>query len=191
MAVRFAVIIYLLTLTCRACDAAFPAGLRSQLPTQLNSIEDIKFSCDVNSFNITLNMRQPFKGLLFAKDFAQECRMLGTSSTTVTIELQTSGCGVSLTSSPPEHGTGGVRMSYKVHLVVQQDRHLRQITDIEREVECQLAEEAFLVKSKPLVGVLREELKGGKIKHRVGRMKDAGWSKELEGKQLEGNWKKH
>nr|CAH7753514.1 unnamed protein product [Callosobruchus chinensis] len=185
MAVRSALIIFSLTLTCSVCEAAFPAGLRSQLPTQLNSIEDIKFSCDVNSFNITLNMRQPFKGLLFAKDFAQECRMLGTSSSTISIGLPTSGCGVSLTSSPLEHGTGGVRMSYKVHLVVQQDRHLRQITDIEREVECQLPEEAFLVRSTPLVGVLREELKGGKIKHRVGRMKDAGWSKELEGKQLE------
>nr|CAI5869204.1 unnamed protein product [Callosobruchus analis] len=89
-----------------------------------------------------------------------------TSSQIVTIDLPTSGCGVSLTSSPPEHGAGGVRMSYKVHLVVQQDRHLRQITDIERAVECQLPEEAFLVKSTPLIGVLREELKGGKIKHR-------------------------
>nr|CAI5869205.1 unnamed protein product [Callosobruchus analis] len=98
--------------------------------------------------------------------FKMEQTSTGTSSQIVTIDLPTSGCGVSLTSSPPEHGAGGVRMSYKVHLVVQQDRHLRQITDIERAVECQLPEEAFLVKSTPLIGVLREELKGGKIKHR-------------------------
>nr|CAI5869208.1 unnamed protein product [Callosobruchus analis] len=80
MAVRVAVIIYLLALAYSVCEAAFPAGLRSQLPIQLNSIEDIKFSCDVNRFNITLKMRQPFKGLLFAKDFSQECRMLGRAS---------------------------------------------------------------------------------------------------------------
>ncbi|XP_074035920.1 cypher isoform X2 [Leptinotarsa decemlineata] len=76
-------------------------------------------------------------------------------------------------------------MFYTVHLVIQQDKFLRLISDQEKNVRCYLKDEDFLVKSRALVKTLKSELRGGQISHRVGRMRDAGWSKELEGKQLE------
>ncbi|CAG9813468.1 unnamed protein product [Phaedon cochleariae] len=165
-------------------ESAFPPSLRhSTHPATTNKIKDVTLSCDSENFNVTLMMQSPFKGMLFAKDFAQECKSIGTFSNSVIISLPTSGCGVRLSSFPTENGN--VQMVYTVNLVIQQDRFLRQITDQERVIKCPLKESDFLLKSNALVRTLKNELTRGQISHRVGRMKDAGWSKELEGKQLE------
>ncbi|KAG5876844.1 hypothetical protein JTB14_002900 [Gonioctena quinquepunctata] len=176
-------LLYILCMSILPLRSAFPPSLRYPLQVAVNKITDVNFTCDLENLNVTLTMKTSFKGLLFAKDFAQECKTIGSFSNTVTISLPTSGCGVRLSSVPD--GQGSVRMFYTVSLVVQQDRFLRQISDQEKIVRCHLKDEDFLVKSKALVKTLESELKGGQISHRVGRMRDAGWSKELEGKQLE------
>lgn len=46
-------------------------------------------------------------------------------------------------------------------------------------------DDAFLVKSDNMIEALKNDLLGNNKNHRIGRMKDEGWSKELEGKPLE------
>lgn len=43
----------------------------------VNTITDIQTSCDSQNINITISTAQPFKGVAFAKDFAQECKTFG------------------------------------------------------------------------------------------------------------------
>ncbi|XP_019868469.1 uncharacterized protein LOC109597263 [Aethina tumida] len=164
--------------------SAFPPSLRYPLPVAINRITDLSLSCDSQSINITVEMQHPFKGLLFAKDFAQECKSIGVFSNTVSISLPTSGCGVRLNSRSDENGF--LEMFYSVTVIVQQDRHLRQITDQERIVQCSVNDSAFLVKSKPMQDVIRNELTSHVNNHRVGRMKKLeGWSKEFDDEPIE------
>ncbi|XP_018562038.1 uncharacterized protein LOC108904104 [Anoplophora glabripennis] len=176
-------VLYILSDFALPLLSAFPPNVRNPLPVATNKITDIKISCDSENLNTTLTMRCPFKGLLFAKDFAQECKIVGSFSNTITISLPTSGCGVRLSTF--EDPNGSIQMFYSVNLVIQQDRYLRQISDQVKTIRCVVKDEAFLIKSSALMSALRSDVKGGQINHRIGRMKDAGWSKELEGKQLE------
>lgn len=49
-------------------------------------------------------------------------------------------------------------MFYAVTLVIQQDPHLRQITDQEYIIKCQLQDNALAVKSEPMVEALRSDM---------------------------------
>lgn len=84
--------------------------------------------------------------------------VLGALKNTIDINLPTSGCGVRLNSYANDHGE--TLMSYKVILVAQQDRHLRQASDTERVVECIVPENAFLVKSEPMRKAIEKEVLG-------------------------------
>lgn len=63
-------------------------------------------------------------------------------------------------------------MVYSVVLVAQQDRHLRQIADQEKYLECVVEEDAFSIESKSMLEVVKNELmeRHGK-NQRSGRMK--------------------
>ncbi|CAG9860439.1 unnamed protein product [Phyllotreta striolata] len=161
---------------------AFPPSLRYPLPIALNKITGLNFTCDSDNFNVSISTHLPFKGLLFAKDFAQECKAKGDMSNKIQLSLPTSGCGVRLSSASTNQHEA--EMFYTVNIVIQQDRHLRQISDQEKTIKCPLKDEDLLVKSKALAKTLKQ-LKDGRIHQRVGRMKNEGWSKELDGKQLE------
>lgn len=72
-------------------------------------------------------------------------------------------------------------MSYTVSIVAQQDRHLRQISDQERVIDCSIEDSAFAVKSKPMEEAVEKEVLGyNKGTSRTGRMKDEGWSKDFD-----------
>lgn len=68
---------YILSVSIFPVRSALPPSLRNPLPVIVNKIADINYTCDSDNFNITLKMRSPFKGLIFAKDFAQECKTIG------------------------------------------------------------------------------------------------------------------
>lgn len=70
-----------------------------------------------------------------------------------TIHLPTSGCGIKLNSKEDDR-----RMYFAMMLVVQQDRHLRQITDQERLVKCELDGATFALKSASMTEDLKREL---------------------------------
>lgn len=42
-----------------------------------NRIVNVNATCNATSLNINITMAKPFKGLLSAKDFSQECRSVG------------------------------------------------------------------------------------------------------------------
>lgn len=96
----------------------------------------------------------------------------------VSVDLPTSGCGVRLSKDSEDMLGDEKKMFYSVTLVVQQDKHLRQISDQERTVKCMVDTNVFNVKSKPMEDALFNEILDKKD-HRTGRMKDEGWSKEI------------
>ncbi|EFA07190.1 hypothetical protein TcasGA2_TC010196 [Tribolium castaneum] len=151
-------------------SSAFPPSLRYPIPISVNKITAANLTCDVRSFNATVTLQHPFKGLVFAKDFSHECNALGTLSNSVTINLPTAGCGIRLSSRANEKGEK--ELVYSVVLVAQQDRHLRQIADQEKHLECVVKDDAFLIESQPVVDVLKNDLleRRGKSQ-RSGRMK--------------------
>ncbi|KAJ8951241.1 hypothetical protein NQ318_010269 [Aromia moschata] len=159
-------LLHVLSILVSTTWSAFPHSLRYTLPVTTNKIVDINLTCDSENLNVTVSLRSPFKGLLFAKDFADECKSVGTLSNVMNISLPTSGCGVRLSSYEDENGS--VKMFYHVNLVIQQDRYLRQIADQEKTVQCLLKDDAFLVKSTALENALRNDIKGGhnRINHR-------------------------
>ncbi|KAL1513025.1 hypothetical protein ABEB36_002509 [Hypothenemus hampei] len=172
-----------LILTVYSGKSAFSPKLRYQFPLLANKISDVQTSCDSENFNITVITKNAFKGVAFAKDFAQECKVFGTSTEKLFLSLPTSGCGVRLTTSADDNGN--VQMTYSVLLVLQQDRHLRQISDQEKLVRCHIRDDAFLVKSPPLFKALKSGIEQKDVNYRVGRLMNEGWSKDLNEKELE------
>lgn len=81
--------------------------------------------------------------------------ILGTLSTVVTVHLPNSGCGVTLNS---DSNSNESNMYYSVTVVVQQDRHLRQITDQERTVRCYVDSNTFALRSQPMFEEVKREL---------------------------------
>lgn len=63
--------------------AAFAPSLRHILPISQNKILNINTTCDETNLNVTVVFEQPFKGLLFAKDFSQECGSIGKLQSTL------------------------------------------------------------------------------------------------------------
>lgn len=71
-------------------------------------------------------------------------------------------------------------MLYSVTVVAQQDRHLRQILDQERTVECPVEESAFAVESAKMKEVVQGEV-FNRGSSRTARVLEEGWSKDFEG----------
>lgn len=76
----------------------------------------------------------------------------------VSVDLPTSGCGVRLSKDSEDMLGDEKKMFYSVTLVVQQDKHLRQISDQERTVKCMVDTNVFNVKSKPMEDALFNEI---------------------------------
>ncbi|XP_017768838.1 PREDICTED: uncharacterized protein LOC108556987 [Nicrophorus vespilloides] len=165
--------VFLTVVLATATMAAFPPSLRHRPVTQ-NRILHINTSCDLRNFNVSVTTEKPFKGIIFAKDFSQECRGYGVMKKDVSVSFPTSGCGVRLTSNADE-------MFYMITVVVQQDKHLRQIKDQERTVQCRIENSAFSVNSRMMEEVIMKEIITEKRDRssRTGRMKQEGWSKEI------------
>lgn len=70
-------LLQLLCLSTYSAWSAHTANLRISPPLPANQISQISLSCDANNFNVSFRMQSPFKGLVFAKDFAQECKTVG------------------------------------------------------------------------------------------------------------------
>lgn len=89
-------------------------------------------NCTRSSFEMHMELNLPFHGLLYAKDFPQECRARGTSERNITLRLPTSGCGVRV--EPRSDGS----MELSVRIMMQMEEKLRQSSDILRTVKCRL-----------------------------------------------------
>ena len=184
---------------CFVCvaKAAFPPSLRYPIPVSVNRIVNANVTCDQRSFNATVTLQHPFKGLVFARDFSHECNtlgksigtatgttitILGTLSNSVTVSLSTSGCGIRLSSRINENSHK--EMVYSVVLVAQQDRHLRQIADQEKYLECVVEDDAFSIKSNSVAQALKTTLLERTNKNqRSGRMKKED-TKDLVGEEM-------
>lgn len=101
--------------------------------TPNNKIHTITVStnCNRELFHMTFNLAKPFKGIIFAKDFMDECRSHGNLTKTIELTLPISGCGVR-----SEYRSDGGAYELSVRLVVQMDGKLRQSTDVEKVVRC-------------------------------------------------------
>lgn len=59
---------------------ALPSSASTETSTQstgANKVVSVKINCTRELFNIKLDMIKPFKGIIFAKDFLDECRSKG------------------------------------------------------------------------------------------------------------------
>lgn len=69
-------------------------------PTVSYKILSIETNCSRETFEVRVNLNRSFRGLIFAKDFQNECRTRGapqyskTNRTSIVLRLPTSGCGV-------------------------------------------------------------------------------------------------
>lgn len=65
------IIYHMLILYLNGCWSSRPP------PIQPNKLNAVKINCTREMFNIKLDMGKPFKGIIFAKDFLDECRVRG------------------------------------------------------------------------------------------------------------------
>ncbi|XP_061393068.1 uncharacterized protein LOC133328521 [Musca vetustissima] len=100
-------------------------------------ITKVTTNCSRSFFEMQIEMNTPFHGLLYAKDFPQECRARGTSERNITLRLPTSGCGVRV--EPRSDGS----MELSVRVMMQMEEKLRQSSDILRTIKCKLPQNAM------------------------------------------------
>ncbi|CAG4953169.1 unnamed protein product [Colias eurytheme] len=155
-----------------------------------NRVVDVTTSCDKSSISVHVTMDQPFKGLIFSKDFSRECRVQGQRQKTVSINLPSNACGVrtSTLNTTVKEPDDREDLYYNVELVVQMDRQLQQSTDQEIIVRCKLQPRAVRITSSALEGVIKSKLRemtasDGK-KARTGRNRQ-GWENPIEVEQRE------
>lgn len=91
----------------------------------------IRTNCTKDFMQIDLNMEKPFKGLIFAKGFSEECGARGDLSNNLKLLLPVSACGI-------RSEMIGDSMKYTVPLVAQMDYKLQQKSDLETIVQCAL-----------------------------------------------------
>lgn len=119
--------------------ASQPSATISPTFTPANKILSVETNCTRDLFEIRIDLGKKFRGILFAKDFVEECRTRGNQANHVTLRIPTSGCGVR-----SEMGAdGGLELSVKVML--QMDGKLRQRSDIEKVVKCKLPANMMMV----------------------------------------------
>ncbi|CAK1582642.1 unnamed protein product [Parnassius mnemosyne] len=147
----------------------------SRVHCRSNRVIDVSTTCDKNSMAVHITMEQPFKGLVFSKDFSRECRVQGKLQQNVSLHLPSNACGVrtSTLNSSVEEPNDTDDLYYSVELVVQMDRQLQQLTDQELMVRCKLQPRAVRIHSSALEGVIKtklRELSGQEVKKvRTGR----------------------
>lgn len=71
MARLISIIYHMLILYLHGCWSSRPP------PSEPNKLYDVKINCTREVFNIKLDMDRSFKGVVFAKDFLDECRAKG------------------------------------------------------------------------------------------------------------------
>ncbi|XP_046968074.1 uncharacterized protein LOC124535784 [Vanessa cardui] len=133
----------------------------SSVYARSNQVRDVTTSCDKSSISIHLDMEQPFKGLVFSKDFSRECRVQGQMHTNVTLHLPSNACGVrtSTLNTTVEEPDDNENLYYSVELIVQMDRQLQQSSDQEIIVRCKLQPRAIRISSSALEGVIKSRLR--------------------------------
>ena len=92
------------------------------------TIKFIETKCTNDYLNITLNFNKDFKGVIYTKNFRDNSYC--TSNVTSSLQLNTRYCGVKSTIE------SNFRKVYSVIVIVQQDRKLQQIHDLETKVSC-------------------------------------------------------
>ncbi|CAG4951026.1 unnamed protein product [Parnassius apollo] len=141
----------------------------SRVHCRSNRVIDVSTTCDKNSMAVHITMEQPFKGLVFSKDFSRECRVQGKLQQNVSLHLPSNACGVrtSTLNSSVKEPDDTDDLYYTVELVVQMDRQLQQLTDQELMVRCKLQPRAVRIHSSALEGVIKtklRELSGQEVK---------------------------
>ncbi|CAK1543203.1 unnamed protein product [Leptosia nina] len=150
-----------------------------------NRVVDVTTTCDKSSISIQVTMEQPFKGLLFSKDFSRECRVQGQKQKTVSINLPSNACGVrtSTLNTTVNEPDDKEDLYYNVELVLQMDKQLQQSTDQDITVRCKLKPRAVRINSPALEGVITTKLREMTIserkKVRTGRNRQ-GWDNPVE-----------
>lgn len=104
-----------------------------------NKLTDVKTNCTRDVFNVKMELSRPFRGVIFAKDFLDECRTNGNQSATVVMSMATDGCGIRW-----EHRDDGT-YELSVMLVMQMDGKLRQVSDIKTVVRCVLSDKMMSI----------------------------------------------
>ncbi|XP_037049912.1 uncharacterized protein LOC119084162 [Bradysia coprophila] len=134
-------------------------GVWSSSPTALPTKSRILIStnCSRELFNIKLDLDRSFKGVIFPKDFSDECRVKGDYSPTVEIHLPTSGCGIR--SETPVDGLH----EFSVHLIIQMDEKLRQSSDLQRIVRCSVSTEQMTTDIPMAAGTKKKSSRNGRM----------------------------
>lgn len=97
-------------------------------------ITRIQTNCTRDTFEMNFELNRGFHGLLYAKDFAHECRSRGNDERNVTLRLPTSGCGVRVEM----HRNNDDAIELSVRIMLQIEEKLRQSIDILRTVRCKI-----------------------------------------------------
>lgn len=71
MAHTINIIYHMLILYLHGCWSSRPP------PIEPNTLDTLKINCTRDLFNIKLDMGKSFRGIVFAKDFLDECRAKG------------------------------------------------------------------------------------------------------------------
>ncbi|XP_028173800.1 uncharacterized protein LOC114362553 [Ostrinia furnacalis] len=126
-----------------------------------NRVLDVATSCDKGSLTVHVELDQPFKGLVFSKDFSRECRVQGNLQQKISLHLPSNACGVRTstlneTSEEPEDEED---LYYFVELVVQMDSKLQQSSDQELLVRCKLLPRAVRIVSTALEGIIQTKMR--------------------------------
>ncbi|KAM3960244.1 cypher [Aphomia sociella] len=129
--------------------------------TRPNRVVDLSTTCDKSSVTINLDMEQPFKGLVFSKDFSRECRVQGNFQNKISLHLPSNACGVrtSALNTTVEEPDEDEDLYYNVELIVQMDKHLQQSSDQELLVRCKLQRRAVRINSSALENVITTKLR--------------------------------
>ncbi|XP_030037437.2 uncharacterized protein LOC115452950 [Manduca sexta] len=158
--------------------------------TRANRVVNVSTVCDKGSITAHIEMEQPFKGLVFSKDFSRECQAQGNLLNKVSLQLPSNACGVrtsTLNTTVAEPGDDDP-LYYNVELIVQMDKHLQQSSDQEILIRCKLQRRAVRINSSALETVINNKLRemaGQEVKRtRTGRNRQ-GFASPAEMEQRE------
>lgn len=107
------------------------SSLKRPIITKTHIIS-IETNCTRDLFDIEIELNKKFRGILFTKDFSDECRTRGNLQTKIKLRIPTSGCGV----RSELKSNGSLELSVKIML--QMDEKLRQSSDILKMIKCYL-----------------------------------------------------
>lgn len=96
---------------------------------QQQKILSIDVNCTRDFMHLKLNMGKPFKGIVFAKGFMDEC---GSSPESSSLTLPLTSCGIHSKMLSKD------TMQYSVRLIAQKSSKLQQLSDIEFTAKCEI-----------------------------------------------------